>query len=156
MLGHLDTMRSKDVRWKEGKAFTLTYFAGDDVHDLAEHVYGQWMTDNALNTDAFPSLRKIQADVVDIVNDWLEGGPDGAGFMTTGGTESILMAVKAARERGKAERGITQPNVVLPTSAPRSRRAVTTSGWRAAACQSGPIGRPTLPRWKQRLTTTRC
>ena len=117
VLGHLDTMRSKDVRWKEGRAFTLTYFAGDDVHDLAEHVYGQWMTDNALNTDAFPSLRRIQAEVVDIVNDWLEGGSDGAGFMTTGGTESILMAVKAARERGKAERGITQPNVVLPTSA---------------------------------------
>ncbi len=117
VLGHLDSMRTKDVRWKEGRAFTLAYFAGDDVHDLAEHVFGQWMSDNALNTDAFPSLRRIQADVVDIVNDWLAGGPDGAGFMTSGGTESILMAVKAARERGKAERGITQPNVVLPASA---------------------------------------
>ncbi len=136
-------MRTHDVRWKEGRAFTLAYFAGDDVHDLAEHVYGQWMSDNALNTDAFPSLRTIQADVVDIVNDWLDGGPNGAGFMTTGGTESILMAVKAARERGKAERGVTRPNVVLPTSAHaafekgchyfglESRRVPVGADWRA-------------------------
>jgi glutamate/tyrosine decarboxylase-like PLP-dependent enzyme len=37
--------------------------------------------------------------------------------MTTGGTESLLMAVRAARERGRAERGVTAPEMVLPTSA---------------------------------------
>jgi sphinganine-1-phosphate aldolase len=110
-------MRARDVRWKEGRAFTLAYFAGDDVHDLAEEVFGQWMSDNALNTDAFPSLRTIQADVVSYVSGWLEGGKEAAGFMTTGGTESILMAVKAARQRGLLERGVKQPNVVLATSA---------------------------------------
>src|SRR5665811_1313417 len=43
--------------------------------------------------------------------------PGVAGFMTSGGTESILMAVKAARERGKAERGITEPEMVIAESA---------------------------------------
>jgi sphinganine-1-phosphate aldolase len=47
----------------------------------------------------------------------LNGGDEAAGFMTTGGTESLLMAVKAARERGRAERGITEPEMVLPVSA---------------------------------------
>ncbi len=143
VLAHLATMRSHDVRWKEGRAFTLAYFAGDDVHDLAEHVFGEWMSDNALNTDAFPSLRRIQADVVDVANEWLAGGPGAAGFMTSGGTESILMAVKAAREQGRAERGITRPNLVLPASAHaafekgchyfglESRRVPVGTDWRA-------------------------
>jgi sphinganine-1-phosphate aldolase len=143
VLTDLAAMRTRDVRWREGYSFTLAYFAGEDVHDLAEHVFGQWMSENALNTDAFPSLRVIQNDVVGIVTDWLEGGEEAAGFMTTGGTESILLAVKAARERGRAERGISEPNVVLPTSAHaafekacyyfglESRRVPVLADWRA-------------------------
>jgi sphinganine-1-phosphate aldolase len=113
----LDAMKAGDVRWRDGRAFTLAYNAGDDVIAIAEEAYRRFSTENALNTDAFPSLRRIQSDVVAIVGDWLNAGPDGAGFMTTGGTESILMAVKAARERGRKERDIATPNVVLPTSA---------------------------------------
>ena len=48
---------------------------------------------------------------------WLGANQDSAGFMTSGGTESILMAVKAARDRLRVERNITSPNIVLPTSA---------------------------------------
>jgi sphinganine-1-phosphate aldolase len=117
VLAQLDGFKVNDVKWRDGHAFTLAYNAGDDVLAVAEAAYAKFSTENALNTDAFPSLRRIQADVVDIVGDWLQAGPGGAGFMTTGGTESILMAVKAARERGRKEKGITTPNVVLPTSA---------------------------------------
>ena len=113
----LDQMKVNDVRWRDGHAFTLAYNAGDDVVAVAEEAYRRFSTENALNTDAFPSLRTIQTDVVGIVADWLNAGSEGAGFMTTGGTESLLMAVKAARERGRKERNITLPNVVLPTSA---------------------------------------
>ena len=142
ILDHLGSLRAHDVRWKEGRAFTLAYYAGAEVHDLAEHVYGSFMSDNALNTDAFPSLRQLQAEVVDAVLGWL-GGDGTAGFMTTGGTESILMAVLAARERGRAERGVTAPNMVLPTSAHaafekaahyfgvESRRVPVGADWRA-------------------------
>jgi glutamate/tyrosine decarboxylase-like PLP-dependent enzyme len=44
-------------------------------------------------------------------------GEGAAGFLTSGGTESILMAVKAARERGRGERGVTEPEMVVPASA---------------------------------------
>ena len=113
----LDAMKANDVRWRDGRAFTLAYCAGEDVVSVAEEAYRRFSSENALNTDAFPSLRRIQADVVAIVADWLQAGDEGAGFMTTGGTESLLMAVKGARERGRRERGIATPNVVLPTSA---------------------------------------
>ncbi len=113
----LDQMKANDVRWRDGRAFTLAYNAGDDVVAVAEEAYRRFSSENALNTDAFPSLRAIQADVVGIVAEWLNAGTEGAGFMTTGGTESLLMAVKAARERGRKERNITRPNVVLPTTA---------------------------------------
>ncbi len=113
----LDLMKANDVRWRDGRAFTLAYNAGDDVVAVAEEAYRRFSSENALNTDAFPSLRAIQADVVGIVAEWLNAGTEGAGFMTTGGTESLLLAVNAARERGRKERDITRPNVVLPTSA---------------------------------------
>jgi sphinganine-1-phosphate aldolase len=145
VLAQLDALKQHDVRWRDGRAFTLAYYAGPEVSAVADEAHRRFSTDNALNTDAFPSLRTIQAEVVAIVGDWLQAGPDGAGFMTSGGTESILMAVKAARERGRAERGITRPNVVLPTSAHaafekgcyyfglESRRVAVRDDWRADA-----------------------
>jgi glutamate/tyrosine decarboxylase-like PLP-dependent enzyme len=75
------------------------------------------MDDNGLNPDAFPSSRQLQAEVVAMAASLLDAPPDAAGFLTTGGTESLLMAVKAARERGRKERGIAAPEMVLPTSA---------------------------------------
>jgi sphinganine-1-phosphate aldolase len=143
IFNRLDELKAGDVRWRDGRAFTLAYYAGADVLAVAEEAYRRYATENALNTDAFPSLRTIQSDVVGIVSDWLNGGDQAAGFMTTGGTESILLAVKAARERGRKERGISQPNLVLPASAHaafekgcyyfglESRRVPVTATWRA-------------------------
>ncbi len=139
----LDDLKAHDVRWREGRAFTLTYHGGDDVVALAEQAYQRFSTENALNTEAFPSLRTIQAEVVDIALGWLDGPPGSAGFMTSGGTESILLAVKGSRERGRKERNITTPNIVLPTSAHaafekgcyyfgvESRRISVRDDWRA-------------------------
>jgi sphinganine-1-phosphate aldolase len=113
----LEMMRARDVRWREGRAFSLAYSAGHDALAVAEEAYRRFSGDNALSTDAFPSLKQIQAEVVAMAGVWLGATPSSAGFMTSGGTESILMAVKAARDRLLAERQIRQPNMVLPTSA---------------------------------------
>src|SRR3954452_16590656 len=114
VLAALTDMKGRDVRWRDGRAFTLVYHGGDDVVSLAEDAYRLFSGDNALNTDAFPSLKRIQTEVVDIVLGWLgtDAADQAAGFMTSGGTESILMAVLGARERGHAERGVTAPNIV--------------------------------------------
>ena len=110
-------MRTRDVRWREGRAFSLAYNAGPDALAVAEEAYRRFSGENALNTEAFPSLKRIQGEVVAIAGVWLGATTLSAGFMTSGGTESILMAVKAARDRLLALRGVCNPNMVLPTSA---------------------------------------
>ena len=146
----LEAMRTRDVRWREGRAFSLAYHAGAEALAVAEEAYRRFSGENALSTDAFPSLKQIQAEVVAMAGVWLGATPSSAGFMTSGGTESILMAVKAARDRLLAERQIRQPNMVMPTSAHAAfakagayfgvevRRVAVGSDWRAdvAAMQS--------------------
>ncbi|MDA2966441.1 MAG: aminotransferase class V-fold PLP-dependent enzyme [Actinomycetota bacterium] len=143
VLAEVSAIGQSDLRWKEGRAFSLAYYAGPEVQAVADQAYAMYGSTNGLNADAFPSLKKFQADVVATVNRWVHGDELSAGFMTSGGTESILLAVKAARERGRREFGITQPNVVLPTSAHaafekaccyfglESRRVPVRADWRA-------------------------
>ena len=116
ILDTLAGMRDRDVRWQEGRTFGMVYDAGPEAHEVLEAVAAMFLHDNALNTLAFPSLGRIQSEVVGIVAELLHG-PEASGFMTSGGTESVLLAVKAARERCREERGITAPEMVLPISA---------------------------------------
>jgi glutamate/tyrosine decarboxylase-like PLP-dependent enzyme len=143
VMAQVASIGNADLRWKDGRAFSLAYYAGPEVQAVADQAYAMYGSTNGLNADAFPSLKKFQADVVATVNRWVHGDETSAGFMTSGGTESILLAVKAARERGRREFGITQPNVVLPTSAHaafekacyyfglESRRVPVGADWRA-------------------------
>ena len=113
----LRSMQEGDVRWQEGRTFGMVYDAGPEVHEVIDAVAPLFIHENALNTNAFPSLGQIQRDVVGATADLLHGPETAAGFMTSGGTESILMAVKAAREKAREERGITSPNLVVAESA---------------------------------------
>jgi sphinganine-1-phosphate aldolase len=116
ILAALDAKRVHDARWQEGRTFGMVYDGGPSVHDVAEAVALRFLHDNALNTFAFPSLGEIQSEVCAAAAA-LFHGDTAAGFMTSGGTESILMAVKSARERGRTERDVTTPEMVIPTSA---------------------------------------
>lgn len=109
--------RDRDVRWEDGRAFGMVYDGGPEVREVAERAASLYLHENALNTNAFPSLRAIQSEVVGWTAGLLHGPETASGFLTSGGTESILVAVKAARERARAERGLTEPNMVLPVSA---------------------------------------
>lgn len=117
ILEALSAKRSRDARWREGRTFGMVYDGGPEVHEISEAVAREFLHENALNTKAFPSLGEIQSEVCGWTASLLHGDASVAGFMTSGGTESILCAVKAARERAKAERGITAPEIVLPNSA---------------------------------------
>lgn len=117
VLAELDEMSADDVDWHGGRVFSLAYFATEEIYRVARVANDRYLSANALNLAAFPSVRRMQSEVVGTVASWVNGGDDAAGFMTTGGTESILMAVKAARERGRSEWGTTEPEMVLPVSA---------------------------------------
>jgi glutamate/tyrosine decarboxylase-like PLP-dependent enzyme len=113
----LTDKRAGDVRWADGRTFGMVYDGGPSVHEVAEQAARLYLHENALNTKAFPSLGQIQSEVVGWTASLLHGDDDVAGFLTSGGTESILCAVLAARERGRAERGITEPEMVVAESA---------------------------------------
>ena len=113
----LQAKRARDARWEDGRTFGMVFDGGADVRAVAEEAAVLYLHENALNTAAFPSLGEIQSEVVAACAELFHGGADAAGFMTSGGTESILMAVKAARERGRVERNVHEPEMVLAESA---------------------------------------
>lgn len=117
VIDDLDAKRAGDVRWEDGRAFGMVYNGGPSVHEVAAKAAAMYLHENALNTKAFPSLGEIQREVVGWTASLLHGDDAVSGFMTSGGTESILCGVKAARERARNERGVTEPQMVLPTSA---------------------------------------
>lgn len=144
VLDDLESFRSHDVRWRDGRCFTLAYSISPEVLSLAEEAYRRYSGENALNTSAFPSLRHMQQDVVDIVSGWVHGDEATAGFMTSGGTESLVLVVRAAQKRAEREgRNLSRMNMVLPASAHaalekgadyfgvESRRVPVTADWRA-------------------------
>jgi glutamate/tyrosine decarboxylase-like PLP-dependent enzyme len=107
---------ARDADWRGGKTWSLVYFAGDDVADVLKEAYTAAFFTNGLGPGAFKSLKKFEAEVISMTADLL-GDPQATGNMTSGGTESILMAVKAARDRARAEKGISEPEMVLPVTA---------------------------------------
>lgn len=118
LLAQMQALKEKDMPWKEGRVFSLVYSAGEEVQELLKEAHSIFMSENGLNPGAFPSLRKFETEVVGMVTHLLNGDSDVVGNMTTGGTESILMAVKTAREYMRAKHPeITKPEIVLPISA---------------------------------------
>lgn len=113
----LAAKREGDARWQDGRTFGLVFNGGPSVHEVAERAAVMYLHENALNTMAFPSLRQIQSEVVGWTAQLLHGPDTAAGFLTSGGTESIQCAVLAARERGRAERGIHAGEIVVAESA---------------------------------------
>ncbi|WP_052665531.1 pyridoxal phosphate-dependent decarboxylase family protein [Nitriliruptor alkaliphilus] len=120
LLGEVRAAASGDVDWHGGRTFSLVYHHSDEHQAFLEQVVGSFLSTNALNPLAFQSLRRFEAEVV-AMTAWLLGGDDGAaGTMSSGGTESIILAVKAYRDRarrvGRLAGGAT-PNLVLPVTA---------------------------------------
>ncbi len=117
VMQQLKSLHADDAKWKDGKTFSLVYFAGDEVSQLLKEAYGEFIAENGLSPVAFPSLRQMECEVVSMAASLLGGDDDVAGTMTSGGTESIMMAIKAAREWGRKVKGLKRPHIIVPASA---------------------------------------
>jgi glutamate/tyrosine decarboxylase-like PLP-dependent enzyme len=107
-----------DVRWREGKTAVYVFNAGPEVERVQKAAYALFMSENGLGPMAFPSLKRMEDEVVGFGLDLLHGPQDAAGTITAGGTDSITMAMKAARDHARKAKGVTGPlNIVLPRSA---------------------------------------
>lgn len=107
-----------DAKWRDGRTAVYVFNAGEDVARVQKEAYAAFMSENGLGPLAFPSLARMEREVIEMALGLLHG-PDGAtGAMTSGGTDSITMAVKAARDHARADgRARERANIVLPQSA---------------------------------------
>ncbi len=119
VLARLADYRAGDLAARGGRTFAYVYDAGrPDVDALSHEVYADFLDVNGLDPTVFPSLLRMENEVVAIAAEHLGGGPDTVGSFTSGGTESIILAVKAARDLARADRPeVTAPAVVMPTTA---------------------------------------
>ncbi|KAJ0426435.1 pyridoxal phosphate-dependent transferase [Aspergillus carlsbadensis] len=105
------------TRWEDGRVSGAVYHGGKDLLKVQAEAFEQFGVANPIHPDVFPGVRKMEAEVVAMVLSMFHGPSDGAGVTTSGGTESILMACLAARNKGRAERGITEPEMIIPDTA---------------------------------------
>ncbi|MFI5867782.1 pyridoxal phosphate-dependent decarboxylase family protein [Streptomyces sp. NPDC051546] len=117
VLAELRSLREGDAPTRGGRTFAYVYDAGlDGLDELAAAAYTAYATVNGLDPTVFPSVARLENDLVGAVAAVL-GAPGAQGTFTSGGTESILLAVKTARDHARAVRGITAPQLVLPSTA---------------------------------------
>tara|TARA_R110002096_G_scaffold143328_5_gene299419 strand:- start:71372 stop:72820 length:1449 start_codon:yes stop_codon:yes gene_type:complete len=118
IISDLQKRQEADIDWRAGRAFCLIYHPGDERASIIQDAFNQYFSFNALNPAATPSLTQLEAEVVSMTADLLHGDDKVRGSITSGGTESILLAVKSARDWGRANiEGIGKPKVILPESA---------------------------------------
>src|SRR3990172_3981275 len=117
LLARMRERKAADADWRAGRTFSLVYPAGEDVDAVLRAAHELYLHENALNPRRFPSVRTMEEEGVAMTAGLLHAGEGAAGAMTSGGTESILMAVKTARARARAERGVEKPRMVVPWSA---------------------------------------
>ncbi|MGV8998359.1 MAG: pyridoxal phosphate-dependent decarboxylase family protein [Parvibaculaceae bacterium] len=108
----------KDAKWREGKTAVYVFNAGPDVERVQKEAYTLFMSENGLGPAAFPSLKRMEDEVIGMGLSLLHGPEGSVGNITSGGTDSITMAMKTARDYARAVKGVTGPlNIVLPRSA---------------------------------------
>lgn len=114
MLESLRSERTGDLDWRGGRAFSLVYNADDEeLERLQQQVAAMFLHENALNPFRYRTLLRMEAEILEMARG-LFGAGDAA--LTSGGTESIFMAVQTARDDATA-RGIERPKLVCSITA---------------------------------------
>ncbi len=119
VLDTLESFRAHDLAWRDGRTWAYIYDAGEGVEALAKRAFAAYLSENALDPTSFPSLMRLENEVLAMAMDHLSAPPDAAGSFTSGGTESIILAVKTARDFARAQRPELQGRleIVLPVTA---------------------------------------
>lgn len=112
----LEAAKAGDFNWREGRMALYIYYLNAAVKRVQQEAYMAYWTENAMGTRAFPSVAKLEREVLEMGLS-LHHAPEGAAAtFTSGGTESIYLAVKTARDWARATKGIDAPNMVIPRS----------------------------------------
>jgi sphinganine-1-phosphate aldolase len=113
-------------RWEEGYASGAVYHGDADHIDFLNRVYAMNSQSNPLHTDLWPSSAKYESEIIAMTAKMLGAGPDVGGSdsdkqicgaVSSGGTESILLAMKTYRDRARDQKKITRPEMIVPVTA---------------------------------------
>lgn len=110
----------EDAIGDEGRVSGSLYCGDHDHYHVLSEVFEDFAHVNVLQRDMYPSATKFEAEIIAMVADMLHGSAAGSGVcgvITSGGSESLITALYTYREQGAKERGISQPNVVIPATA---------------------------------------
>ncbi len=99
----LAALGSNDADWRSARTAVYVFNAGDEVLRVAKEAYALYQSENALGPMAFPSLKRMEEDVVGMGLSLLHAPAGARGNMTSGGTESILLAVKTCRDEARSQ-----------------------------------------------------
>lgn len=120
VLDEMKKFNSEDSNWRDGKTWSLVYNAGEEHSAFLKKAYGMYFSENALNPTAFKSLKKFEHEVVRMSAEIFNGGDHAVGTMSSGGTESVLLAVKTYRDMAKSKRFLSlrkfKPEMIVPES----------------------------------------
>lgn len=118
LLATMKAMRSEDADWHGGRCFSLVYHASDEHTAFLKEAHNTFFEENGLNPMAFKSLQRMETEVVRMAASLLSGDDGVVGTMTSGGTESLLLVVKTARDVARKHKPwIVFPEMVLPATA---------------------------------------
>lgn len=147
ILSHIREMKSGDSRWDNGRMFAFVYSPGQEAAGLMQEISNLYFFDNALSPAHFPSLAKLEAEVVSMTARLMHG-ERAVGNITTGGTESILMAMKTARDHAlQKDPACKDLEIILPWSVhPAFHKAAHTLGVRTVILPLGPDYRADVSR----------
>ena len=116
----------EESKWKDGFVSGAVYHGDEDHIDFLNQVYMLNSQSNPLHTDVWPSTTKFEAEVVAMTAKMLnaqkaDDDPDSddevCGVVSSGGTESILLAMKTYRDWARDMQGISKPEMIVPTTA---------------------------------------
>ena len=114
ILDEIGELRPRDIDWRGGRAFSLVYDTDDaELEALQRTVALDFLHENALNPFRYETLLKMESEIVAMAADMVGAS---CGSISSGGTESIFLAVYTARQAG-AQRGITRPTLVCTDTA---------------------------------------
>ncbi len=114
----LEEYRQDDTPWREGRTWAYVYDPGEEAESVIKEAFASYLGENGLDPTAFPSALRMENEVVAMSAAHLNGDENVVGSFTSGGTESLICAVKAARDHARENRpGVETPEMVLPETA---------------------------------------
>ena len=114
----LEARGGKDAKWRDGRTAVYVFNAGEEIANIQKEAYAAFMSENGLGPLAFPSLAQMEKEVISMGLGLLHGPEGSTGAMTSGGTDSITMAMKTARDYARSNgRARERANIILPFSA---------------------------------------